>query len=106
MILTTTHSVPGREITQILGVVRGSTARAKNIGRDIMAGLRNMVGGEIEEYTRLLAEAREEAVRRMTARAAEMGANAIVGTRFMTSAIMGNASEILAYGTAVVIEEP
>ena len=106
MIIVTTDEIEGVQITRVIGLVRGSTVRARHVGRDIMAGLRNMVGGEIEEYTRLLAEAREEAVRRMTARAAEMGANAIVGTRFMTSAIMGNASEILAYGTAVVIEEP
>ena len=105
MIVVTTDEIEGVQITSVAGLVRGSTARARHIGRDIMAGLRNMVGGEIEEYTCLLAEAREEALRRMTSRAEEMGANAIVGTRFMTSAIMGNASEILAYGTAVVIEE-
>ena len=105
MIIVTTDEIEGVQITRVVGLVRGSTVRARHVGRDIMAGLRNMVGGEIEEYTRLLAEAREEAVRRMTSRAHEMGANAIVGTRFMTSAIMGNASEILAYGTAVVIEE-
>ena len=105
MVVVTTDEIEGVQITRVIGLVRGSTVRARHLGRDIMAGLRNMVGGEIEEYTRLLAEAREEAMRRMTTRAEEMGANAIVGTRFMTSAIMGNASEILAYGTAVVIEE-
>ena len=105
MIVVTTDEIEGVQITSVAGLVRGSTVHASHIGRDIMAGLHNMVGGEIEEYTCLLAEAREEALRRMTSRAEEMGANAILGTRFMTSAIMGNASEILAYGTAVVIEE-
>ena len=95
MIAVTTDEIEGVQITSVTGLVRGSTARAKHIGRDITAGLRNMVGGEIEEYTCLLAEAREEALRRTTSHAEEMGANAIVGTRFMTSAIMGNASEIL-----------
>ena len=105
MIVVTTDEIEGVQITRVVGLMRGSTARARHIGRDIMAGLRNLVGGEIEGYTQLLAEAREEALRRMTGRAGEMGANAILGTRFMTSAIMGNASEILAYGTAAVIEE-
>ena len=105
MIVVTTDDIEGVQITRVIGLVRGSTVRARHLGRDIMAGFRGMVGGEIEEYTRLLAEAREEAVRRMTSRAEDMGANAIVGTRFITSAIMGGASEILAYGTAVVIEE-
>ena len=105
MIVVTTDEIEGVQITRVIGLVRGSTVRARHLGRDIMAGFRGMVGGEIEEYTRLLAEAREEAVRRMTSRAEDMGANAIVGTRFITSAIMGGASEILAYGTAVVIEE-
>ena len=95
MIAVTTDEIEGVQITSVAGLVRGSTVHASHIGRDITAGLHNMVGGEIEEYTRLLAEAREEALRRMTSRAEEMGANAIVGTRFMTSAIMGNASEIL-----------
>ena len=105
MLVVTTDEIEGVQITRVVGLVRGSTVRARHVGRDIMAGLRNMVGGEITEYTRLLAEAREESMRRMTARAEEMGANAIVGARFMTSAIMGGASEIVAYGTAVVIEE-
>ena len=105
MIIVTTDDIEGVQVTRVLGLVRGSTVRARHLGRDIMAGFRGVVGGEIEEYTRLLAEAREQAVSRMTARAEEMGANAIVGTRFMTSQIMGGASEILAYGTAVVIED-
>ena len=105
MLVVTTDEIEGVQISGVLGLVRGSTVRARHLGRDIMAGLRGVVGGEIEEYTRLLAEAREQAVQRMTARAEAMGANAIVATRFMTSQIMGGASEILAYGTAVVIEE-
>ena len=105
MIIVTTDDIEGVQITGVIGLVWGSTVRARHLGRDIMAGFRGMVGGEIEEYTRLLAEAREEAVRRMTARAEEMGANAVVGTRFITSGIMGGASEIVAYGTAVVIAE-
>ena len=105
MIVVTKDEIEGVQIIRVVGLVRGSTVRARHIGRDIMAGLRNMVGGEIQQYTRLLAEAREEALRRMTSRTEEMGANAIVGTRFMTSAIMGGASEIPAYATSVVIEK-
>ncbi|MFH1559997.1 MAG: YbjQ family protein [Chloroflexota bacterium] len=105
MIIVTTNEMEDRRITRVLGLVRGNTVRARHVGRDIMASLRNLVGGEIEEYTRLLTEAREQATQRMVQRAEEMGANAIVGTRFMTSTIMGGASEILAYGTAVVVEE-
>lgn len=101
MILTTTHTVPGREITQVLGVVRGSTARAKNIGRDILAGLRNIVGGEVTEYTRLQAESREQALQRMVSEARNMGADAIVGIYMMTSMIDAGVAEILVYGTAV-----
>ncbi len=91
---------------QVLGLVRGSTIRARHVGRDIMAGLRNLVGGEVQEYTTLLAQSREEALQRMEERAEELGANAIVGMRLMTSMVMGGAAEILAYGTAVVVEEP
>ena len=105
MILATTGSVAGMRTVRVLGVVKGSTVRARHVGRDIMAGLRNIAGGEISEYTRLLAESREQALQRMEERAEEMGANAVVGMRFMTSMIMGGASEILAYGTAVVVEE-
>jgi len=90
---------------KVLGLVRGSTVRARHVGRDIMAGLRNLVGGEVGEYTKLLAESREDSLRRMTEQAEQMGANAVIGMRFMTSMIMGGAAEILSYGTAVVVEE-
>ena len=104
MILTTTETVPSKEITEILGIARGSTVRARNIGRDIFAGFRNIVGGEINEYTKLQAESREEAIQRMTADAKRLGADAIVNVRFATSVIMQGASEILAYGTAVKLK--
>ena len=105
MIIATTNSIDGMRTVKVLGMVRGSTVRARHVGRDIMAGLRNLVGGEVSEYTKLLAESREESLRRMEQRAEEIGGNAIVGMRFMTSMIMGGAAEILAYGTAVVVEE-
>ncbi len=101
MILTTTHSVPNREIVQHLGIARGSTVRARNIGRDIMANLKNIVGGEIEEYTRLQADSREQAIQRMVDDAEKMGADAIVGIYLTSATVMQGASEILAYGTAV-----
>lgn len=101
MIISTTEKIPNREITQILGISRGSTVRARNIGRDIFAGLKNIVGGEIEEYTKLQAESREQAMQRMILDAEKMGADAIVNVRFSTSMIMQGAAEILAYGTAV-----
>jgi uncharacterized protein YbjQ (UPF0145 family) len=101
MILTTTESLPSKEITEVLGVARGSTVRARNIGRDIFAGLKNIVGGEISEYTKLQAQAREQAIQRMVEDAQHLGADAIVNIRFSTSMIMQGASEILAYGTAV-----
>jgi len=101
MIITTTETVPGREVVQILGIARGSTVRARNIGRDIFAGLKNIVGGEISEYTKLQAQSREEAFQRMVEDAEKLGANAIVNVRFATSLIMQGASEMLAYGTAV-----
>ncbi len=101
MILATTESVPGREITEVIGVVRGNTIRARNVGRDIVAGLRNIVGGEITEYTKLMAESREQALDRMIARAEEAGTDAVLGIRFTTSMVMSQASEILVYGTAV-----
>jgi len=104
MILTNTETVPSKEITEILGIARGSTVRARNIGRDIFAGFRNIVGGEINEYTKLQAESREEAIQRMTADAKRLGADAIVNVRFATSVIMQGASEILAYGTAVKLK--
>ena len=104
MILTTTFTVPNREIEQILGIARGSTVRAKHIGNDFMAGLKNIVGGEIEEYTRLQAESREQALQRMTKDAERLGADAVVGLSFSTSMIAQGAAEILAYGTAVKLK--
>ncbi len=101
MIVTTTQSIPGKEITEILGIARGSTVRARNIGRDIFAGLKNIVGGEIREYTQLQAQAREQALQRVIQDAEKLGADAIVELRITTSMIMQGASEILAYGTAV-----
>jgi uncharacterized protein YbjQ (UPF0145 family) len=104
MIITTSAQVEGKTIAKTIGMVKGNTIRARHIGRDIMAGLRGIVGGEITEYTKMMAEAREEAIQRMTEDAEAQGANAIVSMRFTTSMIMSNASEILAYGTAVVLK--
>ncbi len=104
MIIATSDTIPEKNIVETLGLVRGSTVRARHVGKDIMAALRNIVGGEVEEYTKLLAEAREQSVQRMEERAEEMGGNAIVGTRFITAGIMGGAAEIVAYGTAVKVE--
>ncbi|MFT5778454.1 MAG: hypothetical protein ACI837_001410 [Crocinitomicaceae bacterium] len=101
MIISSTETIPNREIVEILGIARGSTVRARNVGRDIMASFKNLVGGEINEYTKLQAQSREEALQRMTQDAENLGANAIVNVRFSTSMIMQGASEILAYGTAV-----
>lgn len=101
MILSTTHTVPGREISAALGLVRGSTVRARHVGRDILAGLKNIVGGEIEEYTKLQAEAREQALQRMTDDATKLGADAVVGILITTAMVSRGAAEILAYGTAV-----
>ena len=101
MIISTTDFIPGREVVEVLDIARGSTVRARNIGRDIFAGLKNLVGGEISEYTRLMAEAREHAIDRMVADAEELGADAVINVRFTTSAVMQGMSEILAYGTAV-----
>jgi uncharacterized protein YbjQ (UPF0145 family) len=104
MIITTTDFVPGYEITEVLDIARGSTVRARNLGRDIFAGLKNLVGGEITEYTRLMADAREHAIDRMIADAETLGADAIINVRFMTADVMQGASEILAYGTAVKLK--
>lgn len=104
MIISTTDTIAGKTISETLGVARGSTVRARNIGRDIFAGLKNIVGGEIEEYTQLQAQAREEALQRMTNDAQRLGADAIVCMRFSTSVITQGASEILAYGTAVKLQ--
>jgi len=101
MIIINTDQVPGKSISETLGIARGSTVRARHLGRDIFAGLKNLVGGEISEYTRLLADAREEAMHRMVLDADRMGADAILNVRFTTSAVMQGCSEILAYGTAV-----
>ena len=99
--MTTTETVPGKQISEIIGLSRGSTVRARNIGRDIFAGLKNIIGGEISEYTKLMAQAREEALQRLEQDGQRMGADAIVNIRVTTSMIMQGASEILAYGTAV-----
>ena len=104
MIMVTCDEIPGRRIIKTLGLVRGNTIRARHIGHDIMAKLRNIVGGEITDYTKMIAEAREQALDRMAAEAEKMGANAVVAIRFGTAEMMVSAAEILAYGTAVVIE--
>ncbi|OIQ40987.1 MAG: hypothetical protein BM563_02205 [Bacteroidetes bacterium MedPE-SWsnd-G1] len=104
MIISNTETVPNKEITEILGIARGSTVRARNIGRDIFAGLKNIVGGEIEEYTKLQAESREQAMQRMMMDAQRLGADAIVNVRLTTSMVMQGCSEILAYGTAVKLK--
>ncbi len=101
MLITTSENIPNQQITQILGIARGSTVRAKNIGSDIFAGLKNIVGGEIQEYTKLQADAREQAIQRMQEDAERLGADAVICVRLQTSAIAQGASEILAYGTAV-----
>lgn len=105
MIISTTENVPAYKIKETLGIVRGNTVRARHIGRDILAGFRNIVGGEITDYTKLLAESREQALDRMIERASELGADAIINVRFMTSSVMQGAAELLAYGTAVRIEK-
>jgi uncharacterized protein YbjQ (UPF0145 family) len=104
MIIATSDQVEGKKIVKTIGMVKGSTIRARHLGRDIMAGLRGMVGGEITEYTKMMAESREQAIQRMVEDAEKQGANAITGMRFSTSMVMQNASEILAYGTGVVLE--
>ena len=104
MIITTSGQVEGKTIARTVGLVKGSTIRARHLGRDVMAGLRGLVGGEISEYTKMMAEAREEAIQRMVEDAEKQGANAIVGMRFATSMVMQNAAEVLAYGTGVVLE--
>ncbi len=104
MIVSTTENVAGHRVTQTLGLVRGNTIRARHIGRDIKALGRNIVGGEISEYTKLLAEAREQALDRMVAEATDLGANAITGTRFATSMVTSGGAELLAFGTAVIVE--
>lgn len=104
MIYSTTETIPGSEITEIVGVVTGNVVQAKHIGRDIMAGLKNIVGGEIRGYTEMLTDARDIAIERLVLNAQELGADAVVGIRFTTSAIMDGSSEIMAFGTAVKLK--
>ncbi len=104
MIITTSDHVEGKSIVKTIGLVKGNTIRARHVGEDFMAGLKKIVGGEIGQYTKMMSEAREEAIKRMEEDAKSKGANAIVGMRLATSMIMQNASEVLAYGTAVVLE--
>tara|TARA_B100001057_G_scaffold222424_1_gene222841 strand:- start:5395 stop:5709 length:315 start_codon:yes stop_codon:yes gene_type:complete len=103
MILSTTENLPSKKVTEILGIARGSTVRARNIGRDLFAGLKNIIGGELSEYTKLQAESREQALQRMIQDGERLGADAIINIRISTSVITQGAAEILAYGTAVKI---
>jgi uncharacterized protein YbjQ (UPF0145 family) len=105
MTVSASSSVAGHRVARTLGLVYGNTIRARHVGRDMLAALKNVVGGEVEEYTKLMAEAREQALDRMVAQATARGANAVLDVRFSTSYIMGSASEILAYGEAVVLEK-
>jgi uncharacterized protein YbjQ (UPF0145 family) len=105
MILTTTDGIPGKRIVRALGMVRGNTIRARHIGKDITAAFKNLAGGEITDYTKMLAESREQSIDRMIADAESLGADAVVGVRFTTSSVMQGAAEIMVYGTAVVTED-
>lgn len=105
LMIVTSNEIPGKRIVKTLGLVRGNTIRARHIGRDIMAILRGIVGGEVVDYTKMLAEAREQALDRMIDEAENLGANAVISLRFATSMLMTGAAELLAYGTAVVIED-
>jgi uncharacterized protein YbjQ (UPF0145 family) len=104
MIVVTTDEIPGKRVVRTLGIVRGNSVRARHLGRDILAGLKNIVGGEVSEYTKLLAESREQALDRMLSEARALNANAIVGTRFITAQVAQGMAELLAYGTAVFVE--
>ncbi len=104
IITSTTMEIPGKKVVEILGVVKGNTIRARNIGRDVMAGFKNVIGGEIKSYTQMTTQAREEAFNRMVNEAIEMKADAIIGIRYTTSMIMQGAAEMLAYGTAVKLK--
>jgi len=104
MIITTTENIPSKEVEEILGIARGSTVRARNIGRDIFAGLKNIIGGELSEYTKLQADSREQAIQRMEKDAQRLGADAVINVRISTSVITQGAAEILAYGTAVKLK--
>ncbi len=105
MIVTTTETISGKKITRVIGLVKGNSIRARHLGRDILAGLRNLVGGEISDYTKAIAETREQALDRMIESASQQGANAIICMRFTTTSLMQRAAEILAFGTAVVVED-
>ena len=105
MLVVTSPEIPGRKIVRTLGLVSGNTIRARHVGKDIMAGLRNLVGGEVVEYGKLLSESREQALDRMKAKAEKLGANAVISLQFQTSVIMGGAAEMMAYGTAVGVED-
>lgn len=105
MIVVTSENIAGKKVVKTLGLVRGNTVRARHIGKDIMAGFRNVVGGEVHEYAKLIAESREQTLDRMVGEANALGANAIIATRFTTSVMMGGAAELLAVGTAVIVED-
>lgn len=104
IIIATTNEIPGKKVIEVLGVVKGNTVRARNIGRDIGAGFKNLIGGEIKTYTEMTINSRDEAFNRMVNQAVELNADAVIGMRFMTSMIMQGASEMLAYGTAVKLK--
>ena len=104
MTVVATPDVPGKTVVRTLGLVRGNTIRARHVGKDIMAAMRNRVGGEVTEYAKLLAESREQALDRMVEQAEVLDANAVIGLQFQTSVVMGGAAEMMAYGTAVVVE--
>ena len=105
ILVVTSPEIPGRKVVRTLGLVSGNTIRARHVGKEIMAGLRNLVGGDVIEYGKLLSESREQALDRMKAKAEKLGANAVISLQFQTSGIMGGAAEMMAYGTAVVIED-
>ncbi len=105
MMIVTSEAIANKRVVKTIGLVRGNTVRARHIGKDIMAGFRNIIGGEVYEYGKLMAESREQCLDRMTIEATELGANAIIATRFTTSVMMGGAAELLAIGTAVIIED-
>ncbi len=105
MIVTTTDNVPGKRIIRVLGLAKGNTVRCRHLGQDITAAMKNLTGGEVREYTKLMAEAREQALDRLREEAIQLGANAVVGMRFVTCEVMQHAAELLAYGTAVVVED-
>ncbi len=105
MLVSTTETIPGKEVEEILGIVKGNTIRAKWFGKDILAGLRNVIGGELREYSEMLTEAREQAIARMLKEAEALGADAVINVRFATSPVVQGAAEILAYGTAVKLKE-